>query len=245
MRAPRAVLCIVLIPTFLVGCTNTSDNPENPGPGGPSIPSEGESAMSRGTRTGKASAAEADVAALTDLRGNGLQIVSPDVTREGFEAASAVLEGVSVQPAECSAVAARNAGSVNQFAGEGVIGAGVADEQGSVLSAGLLDGSRVTGPAGDFEGTRAQLQRCASFTVSGATLTTVEEIPQDPIADASYAVLITQQLGAGQFQYTLSVNARSNDLIASVQSVGTVEPDGVLQDELADLATQLLESPAS
>ncbi len=135
-------------------------------------------------------------------------------------------------------------GSVNQFAGEGVIGTGVADPWGSVLSAGLLESATATTTAGDFTGTREQLQRCASFTSSGETVTTIDELDQDLIGDESYAVLITQELGPDNFQYMLSVNARGNGLIASVQSVGDDEPDGVLQDELADLAAQLLRAPA-
>jgi hypothetical protein len=226
-----------------VGCTSNAGESGDSGAGSQSASADG--GAPEQDPGASVVTAEARVAALKDMRGNNLQIPPAETTRTGYETAAAAMKDVLVQPAECKVIAVQNMGSVNQFEGEGVIGAGAADQQGSVLSAGLLDGATVTSPVEEFAGTRERFQRCASFTVSGSTLTTIDELPQDPIADESYAVLITQQLGPDFFQYTLSVNARSDELIASVQSVGNTKPDGILQDKLADLTAQLLETPTS
>ncbi|MHA7191946.1 hypothetical protein ACX80N_16805 [Arthrobacter sp. MDT2-16] len=186
---------------------------------------------------------ERRISALTDVKGNNLYLTRPGDTLAGYQSAQAAI-GTNVDPAQCKDIAARNMGSVNQLAGEGSAGTGMADDLGTVLSAGLLETSSPATAGEDFTSTRELLQQCASFITAAAT-TTIDELPQSPIGDESYAVLVTQQLGSDNVQYTLSINARDENLLTSVQSVGNVKPDQVLQERLVDLAAQLLDSPAS
>ncbi|MBE0010847.1 hypothetical protein DXT87_13755 [Arthrobacter sp. AET 35A] len=126
----------------------------------------------------------------------------------------------------------------------GVMGMGQADPFGSVLLLVVLGGSDDEALRQSFDLDRGYLDQCSPMTVTvGETIVTLvsEELPQDLVGEESYALLATETSGAGQTTYTMAVTARSNGLMASAQSVGSSEPDGILQDKLAELAAQALE----
>ncbi len=184
---------------------------------------------------------------LTDALGNPLQIVSLEDAEVGVVAAETFMDSAKIEPAKCKGMVTDNMATARSKATAGALGMGEADTAGGVLLLAVLDGSTKEAVSQSFDFDHGRLERCSSltFTVGETTTTLVSEVlPQDLIGEESYALLATEKNGAGESTYTLAVTARGNGIIASAQSVSTVEPDGILQDNLAGLAAQALE-PAS
>ncbi|NJC23745.1 hypothetical protein BJ994_002821 [Arthrobacter pigmenti] len=187
---------------------------------------------------------EARVASLTDALDAPLQIVPPQEAEAGVARAEEAMGSSTIHPEKCREMVMHNMELGRTRATGGLLGMGASDDEGGVLLAALLDGSTDDAVERGFTMDREQLKACSSMTIligESTTTLTSEELPQDPIGEQSYALLAIEKVGPGGAVYTLSVNARGNGLIASVQTVGTVEPDGAAQDQLADLAAQLLE----
>ena len=186
---------------------------------------------------------EARVTALTDVLGDPLQLVSAEQAAAALDIAQAVMEGADVQPVECKDYATGNAAASGDLAAEAVSGVGAADESGGYLAVVLLDGSTEEAIQQGFDLSRVALEKCAEVTatIEGNTITSVsEELPLNQIGEESFALRMTQKIGAEQVFETLSITARGDGVIANVQAMSQSGLDGITQDQLADLAAQLL-----
>lgn len=191
---------------------------------------------------------EARMSGLTDALGAPLQIVPLEDAEVGLVAAETFFESADIEPAQCEGMVADGMALARSKATAGLMGMGEADTAGGVLLLALLDGSTEESVSQSFDFDRGRLERCSPLTFTVAETTTTlfsDELPQDLIGEESYALLATEKNEAGEPTYTLTVTARGNGVIAFVQSVSTVEPDGILQDDLAELAAQALEPAGS
>lgn len=187
---------------------------------------------------------EARLSGLTDVRGGQLQLVSMKDMEEGLKTSEDFVDSALIDPTHCRNMVADGMALSQTKATEGVLGMGEADTDGGVFLLAILDGSTPQSVDQRFNFDRERLRQCSPLTLTvGETTTTLvsDELPQDLIGEESYALLASETSGTGDTIYTLIVTARDNGLIASAQSMSTAEPDGILQDDLADLAAQALE----
>ncbi|WP_434993228.1 hypothetical protein [Arthrobacter sp. Ld5] len=192
---------------------------------------------------------EARVSRLTDVFGSPLRIVSPEDAEVGVEATEKFFEGADIRPAECIGMVADGLAVARTKATAGVMGTGEADDAGGVLLLVILDDSAQESVSRIFSADRERLAGCSplALTVGGTTTTLIShELPQDLIGEEAYALLTTaEEEGAEEPVHTLAVTARGNGVIVSAQSTSAVEPDGILQDHLAELAARALEPAGS
>lgn len=187
---------------------------------------------------------EARIAGLTDAAGDPFQVVPTDQAAAGMDAMKSALKDAVVEPAECKDQAAGSIAASGDAAADSVAGIGAADDAGGIMAAALIDGSAGDVAEQTFGANREVLEKCGSVTmeIAGTKVSsTTEEVPIDQIGEESIALLVTQELGAGQMFYTISVNARGNGLIASMQSMSSTKPDSAMQAELSERVAQLLE----
>lgn len=251
MKSSRVASCGLAAILLLTSCSGPATKEAKPSQSSTakviaSTPTE--SATSNGSNATAAfskSELEASVASLRDALGNPLQAVAYEEVEADLENAEAAFEVAEIEPAACKSMVTDNVSLAKSKAIGGAMGMGAADEFGTALLAVVLDGSTEESVSRSFDMNLGRLEACSPLTLTLAETTSTlvtEELLQDLIGEESYALLATEDGTEGHSVYTMTVNARGNGLIASAQSVGTVEPDGILQDHLADIAAQLLES---
>lgn len=251
MKSNLVTSCVLGAALFLTGCSANAAleaQPGQAGTAGSSQPSES-AASARATAATVAGAIskpelEAHLAGLTDGLDDPLQIVPLEDSEAGMQSAEQALEGAVIEPIDCGEKMSNNIAQARSKATGGVMGMGQADPFGSVLLLVVLGDPDEDTLRQSFDLDRDYLDQCSPMTVTvGETTVTLvsEELPQDLVGEESYALLATETSGDGQTTYSMAVTARSNGLMASAQSVGSSEPDGILQDKLAELAGQALE----
>lgn len=245
---------------LLTGCSGGSGEEPEAGRASASAAASGQSTESAAPATTSATPApanveapskaelEARVTALSDALGDPFQLVSAEQAAAGLEIVQSAMEGADIQPAECKDHATGNAAASGDLAAGAVSGVGAADESGGYLAVVLMDGSTEDAVQQGFNISREALEKCAEVTatIQGNTITSItEEVPLDRIGEESFALRATQELAGQPVFHNLSVTARGNGVIVNVQAMSQGELDGITQDQLADLAAQLLEPAGS
>ncbi|GAB3536227.1 hypothetical protein GCM10027403_16280 [Arthrobacter tecti] len=240
MKKSLLTSCALAATLLLAGCGGSNESSPD---AGSSAPSTEPTTTAPAEPVSKAEL-EARVAGVKDVLGDPLEVVPTDQAAAGMEKLKSALEGAEVEPAECKDQALGNMASSGEVASQSVAGMGAANESGGILVAVLLDGSTEDALEQGFGTNREALEECSSvtMTIAGTTVTsTTEELPQQHIGVDSFALLTTQELGPEQMIHTLIVSAHADGVIVSVQTVGATKPDAGVQEQLADIAAQLLE----
>lgn len=257
MRAALVGSCVLGAALVLAGCSGgPAEEPDSAPASSSAAAVESVESTTPAPVTPTTSAAPADVSAptreelearivsLTDALGNPFQVVSAEDAAAGMEIVTEAMAGADVQPAECKDHATGNVAATGDLAAEAVSGVGAADDAGGYLAVVLLDGSTEDAIQQGFDVNRQVLEKCAQLTatIQGNTITsTTEELALHPVGEESFALRVTQILGSQPVFHNLSVTARGNGVIVNVQALSRTGLDGISQDQLADLAAQLLE----